>query len=452
MKRISSWGSITGVLGSIGMVILLIIAGCNGGNGNYHPVFAPTATPPPPSGTSPGSGLFVVDCDKELAYVPLGTLDSMTGNGRIAVVDLSVDPDVTNPIKAVIVLNHPDIPTGTALDNKHSLVLAVSGESGAGGFLDIINETNNTLVSGSPFNFPTGSQSGNFGQVLFDPVRTRGIVATEEIAGCPTPGTCTGFSLVDPVTHHFGPIISANYPETFAFDSALNIIIDASDSDNSGEIGAVDVPNKIACTLSDTNIGGDNDGSSIDSTTNILVVSNEDGTATVINLHGSSFSGENSPPCALNEGGTPPNSVLVSGLPSSTAGSAVNAITHQAFLIEDGSNGITLLGLPSAPLAQITSGDVAAPVIATLPNDPNGTSWGTAGDPYAVAVSSCAKLPNRGFAVDDTFSFLVEVDLAAMQSNPGAINTALPAGTCAGVTTSFMCNNGAGVTFFPLPS
>jgi hypothetical protein len=442
--------SLTGPIGAAGIAILLAIAGCNGSSGNGS--FVPPPPPPPPNVTSPGSGLFVVDCDKQLAYVPLDTLDPNSGNGRVAVIDLSIDPDVANPLKTVVVLSHPDTPTGTALDNEHSLVLAVSGKSGSGGFLDIIKESDNTLVSGSPFSYPTGSEAGFFGQVLFDPVRKRGIVATLGISGCTNPGGCTGFSLVDPVTHTFSPIIPANYPETFAFNSSTNVIIDASDDDNSGEIGAVDVRHKIACTLADSNIGGDNDGSSIDSTTNILVVSNEDGTATVINLKGSRFVSESNPPCQLNEGGTPPNSVLVTGLPGSTAGSAVNAVTHEAFLIEDGSNGITLLGLPASPVVQLMSSDVAAPVIANLPDDPNGNGWKTQGDPYAVAVSACSKLPDRGYAIDSGFKFLVEVDLAAMKANPAGISTPLPAGSCAGVTTSFKCNNGAGVRFFPLPA
>jgi hypothetical protein len=450
MKRTSSWLSLTGIVASAGFALLLIIAGCSNDSEEFIPISMPTSTPPPPSGTSPGSGLFVVDCDHELAYVPLSDLNP-SDNGQVAVIDLSVDPDVANPVKSIVPLTHSDIPTGTALDNKNGLVLVVSGKSGTGGFLDIINQSGDTLVPGSPFNFPTGSEAGNFGQVLYDPVRNKGIVATLEIAGCTNVGGCTGFSIVDPVTHSFSPIIPANYPETFAFDSALNTIIDASDDDNGGEIGAVSVADSVGCTLADSNIGDDNDGSSIDSTTNILVVSNEDGTATVVNLHGSSFANVSTPPCQLNEGGTPPNSVLVSGLPTLTAGSAVNAVAHEAFLIEDGQPGVSVLGLPAAPLTQITSGDVAAPVIATLPNDPDGSVWGTKGDPYAVAISSCDKLPSRGYAINSSFTYLVEVDMAAMKANPGNISTPLPAGNCVGTATTFGCNNGNGVKFFPLP-
>jgi hypothetical protein len=380
--------------------------------------------------------------------VPLASLDPATGNAQIAVVNLAVNPNQKNPIKKIIVLGHPDIPTGTALDNTHSQIIAVSGNSGSGGFVDIINENTNQLVNGSPFAFPTGSESGYFGQVLYDPVRDKAIVATLEITGCPTAGTCTGFATFDPIAHTFGPIISANYPETFAFNSQTNVIIDASDSDSTGQIGAVDVTNSVGCTLSDSNINGDADGSSIDSNTNIVVVSNEDGTASVINLNGSTFSGT-TPPCQLNEAGTLPNSVLISGLPGGTAGSAVDPATHQAFLIEDGSNGITLLQLPSASVTQIAPTDIGAPVITTLPNDPNGSSWSTAGDPYAVAVSSCKDHP-FGYAVDSSFNFLVRVDLKRMNSNPTGISTALPAGSCAGTSTTSKCDNGNGVRFYPL--
>jgi hypothetical protein len=431
-------------LSVVTVLMMLTVAGC-GPDHNGHALVVGHK----PLVTSPGSGLFAVDCTKELAYVPLRTAD-IHGNSQIAVINLAVDPDVTDPRIATIATTHPDNVTGTALDNTDSLIIAVSGETaGQDGKVDVIDEKTNTLVTGSPFAFPAGSQAGFFGQVLFNPTTHKSIMSTCVSSSCSSGNPLTGFALFDPVAHTFGSVIPANYAETFAWNSATNVVIDASDADASGIIGAVDVSGARGCNLADSNIGSDQDGSSVDATTNIAVVSNEDGTATVINLHGSSFSPSSGTPCSLNEGGTAPNSVLVSSLPGATAGSAVDPVSHQAFLIEDAAPGVTLLQLPSSPVAQLTS--VATPQISSIPNDPTGATWATQGDPYAVAIASCKNLPLKGFAIDGSFKFLVEVDLATLKSNPASISTALPAGSCTGTSTTHKCDNGSGVVFFPLP-
>lgn len=434
-------------LGAALLGSLLAIGGCGPDSGGGVATFV---QPRPPAKTSPGSGLFAVDCSKNRAYVPLDSLDS-NEHGQVAVINIGVNPDTQDPRLKTIALTHSDIPTGTALDNDHSLILVVSGQSfGSDGFVDVIDEKTNTLVPGSPFSFPAGSQSGYFGQILYNPTTKLAILATCNSSGCSSGDPLTGFVTFDPVTHAFGTIIPANYPEAFSLNSTTNVVIDASDDSSSGAIHAVDIAGARACTLTDSGLGGDQDGASTDSATNITVISNEDGTATVLNLNGSTFNPSGTTtPCTLDET-NPPNSVLVSGLPGSTAGSAVNGTTHQAFLIEDGSNGVSLIQLPVTPVAgQITSGDLGTPSISTIPNNPLGGFWSTQGDPYAVAVGECK---NTGYAVDDSFQFLVEIDLATLLNNPGAISTPLPAGKCAGTTsTTSKCTNGNGVKFFPLP-
>jgi hypothetical protein len=416
------------VLGS-----LLAVAGC-GGDHHHGGTFVKVT---PPSKTSPGSGLFAVDCSRNRAYVPLDTLNG-SGNGQVSVIDLSVDPDTTDPRVTVVALTHPDIPSGTALDNHNNLILVVSG-----GVVDVITESNNTLVAGSPFAIPGGSTVGDTGQILYNPTIKLAILNVE------TP--VAGFVTFDPVTHAFGTVIPANYAETFSLNSTTNVAMDASDDSPSTTIDAIDVANGRACVLTDTNLMGDQDGASTDSATNITVISNENGTATVLNLNGSAFNpaGVSTTPCTLDETNAP-NSVLVSGLPGGTAGSAVNGTTHQAFLIEDGSPGVTLIQLPSSPVSgQLVAGNLGTPSISSIPNDPLGVAWGTQGDPYAVAIGECN---NKGYAVDDTFHFLVQVDLPTLLNTPANISTALPAGACAGTTsTTFKCNNGAGTEFFPLP-
>ncbi len=410
----------------------LAIAGCGGDSGGGVNFVPPK---PPPAKTSPGSGLFAIDCHRNRAYVPLGSLDG-NGDGQVALIDIGVDPDVKDPRVKTIALSHPDIPTGTTLDSDHSLILVVGG-----GFVDVIDENTNTLVAGSPFAIPNSGNVGDTGQILYNPTTKLAILAVAS----PT----SGFLTFDPISHAFGTVIPANYAESFALNSVTNVLIDGSDDSGAGAMDAVDVTGARACTLTDSNIGSDQDGASTDSDTNITVVSNEDGTASVLNLNGSNFTPASGTPCDLNEGGTPPNSVLVTGLPSETAGSAVNGLTHQAFLIEDSSDGVSLIQLPTAPVSQLTAGDLGTPSISTIPGDPSDDSWETKGDPYAVAVGECK---NTGYAVDSSFQYLVQIDLATLQNNPSAISTQLPEGHCAGTTTtSFLCDNGNGVTFFPLP-
>jgi hypothetical protein len=107
--------------------------------------------------------LFAVDCGRNRAYVPLDVPNG-SGNGQVSVINLGVDPDTTDPRVTIVALSHPDIPSGTALDNDHSLILVVSG-----GSVDVIQESNNKLVSGSPFAIPGGSLAGGFGQILYNP-------------------------------------------------------------------------------------------------------------------------------------------------------------------------------------------------------------------------------------------------------------------------------------------
>jgi hypothetical protein len=418
------------VLGS-----LLAIGGCggdSGGGGSFVKV-----TPRPPSKTSPGSGLFAVDCSRNRAYIPLDILNG-SENGQVSVINLAANPDTKDPRVTVVALTHSDIPSGTALDSDHNLILVVSG-----GFVDVIQESNNTLVSGSPFAIPGGSTVGGTGQILYNPTTKLAILNVESPA--------SGFVTFDPVTHAFGPVIPANYAETFSLNSTTNVVMDSSDSSPFNTIDAIDITDGRACVLTDTNLTGDQDGASTDSATNITIISNEDGTATVLNLNASAFNppAVSTTPCTLDET-NPPNSVLVSALPSSTAGSAVNGTTHQAFLIEDGFPGVTLIQLPTSPVAgQIVAGDLGTPSISSIPNDPLDNPWGTKGDPYAVVIGECN---NKGYAVDFNFDFLVQVDLPTLLNNPANISTPLPAGHCAGTTsTTFQCDNGSGTKFFPLP-
>ena len=411
----------------------------------------PTATPTQVVGNS-GSGLFALDPVKQIAFIPLlFSPDPISGNARVSVLNLAVNPNTTDPRQATVILGHPDSPTGTALDAKDGIVIVVSGQSGTG-FVDMIDENTFALLTPTPITIPGNSQPGDTGQVLFDPVRQVATIGVTDTDSCSTAGACTGIIDFNPVTRTFGTLIQANYPETFAFNPVTEQLLDASDSNSAGNTQIVDLNGKRTCTLLDSNLGDDQDGASFDTTTNIVIISNEDGTATVLNLNGSTLSGSGTS-CTVTEGGTNPNSVLLTGLPSETAGSAVNSNTHQGFLIEDTSNGLSLITMPSNPVTQIVATQLSQ-IVSSAPNDPNGCSWETQGDPYAVAVDS---VHNLGYAVATSGSttsgaaFVMQVDLSRLQSSPGNIPTALPSGNCAGTTTTFGCNNNNGVVFFALP-
>ncbi len=273
------------ILGIAMLGSLLAVAGCgsdHGGGGGFIKV-----TPRPPSKTSPGSGLFAVDCSLNRAYIPLDTLNG-SEDGQVSVINLAANPDTTDPRITIIALTHGPTPTGTALDNNDHLILVVSG-----GFVDVIDESNNTLVAGSPFAIPGGNVVGGTGQILYNPTTKMAILNVASPAGYVT---------FDPVLHTFGTVIPANYAETFSLNSTTNVVMDSSDDSTFNTIDAIDITNERACLLTDTNLTGDQDGASTDSATNITVISNEDGTATVLNLNGSAFNppGVSTTPCTLD--------------------------------------------------------------------------------------------------------------------------------------------------------
>ncbi len=436
---------------TLALVGLFLAAACDpcpscGGHATPTTTASPTATPTPVASAS-GSGLFALDATKQLAFVPLlFSPDPESRNARVAVLDLSVNPNTTDPRKATVVLGHTGTPTGTALDAKDSLVIVVSSDSGIG-YVDLIDENTDALLTPTPITIPGNSQPGQTGQVLFDGDRGVAVLNVTDGTGCQT--SCTGFLTFDPVAQTFGSLVSANYAETFAFNGNTQQILNASDDNSGGMTQVVDLMGTRTCSLSDINLGDDQDGASFDVTTNLVVISNEDGTATVLNLNGSMLSGQGAD-CTVTEGGTNPNSVLLTGLPDLTAGSAVNSDTHQAFLIEDDSPGISLISMPSTPVTQIMESALST-VISSVPDDPNGCTWATQGDPYAVAVDTVHNLGYAANTASNGATFLVQVDLAAFQTNPTLIPTALPTGQCAGTQTTLGCNNNNGVVFFALP-
>ena len=75
----------------------------------------------------------------------------------------------------------------------------------------------------------------------------------------------------DPVTHAFGTVITANYPDDgFAVNPVTDVLIDRSDASGAGTVSAVDLTGLRACTLTDSGLADDEDGPSTDSSTDII--------------------------------------------------------------------------------------------------------------------------------------------------------------------------------------
>jgi len=149
----------------------------------------------------------------------------------------------------------------------------------------------------------------------------------------------------------------------------------------------------------------------------------------------------------LLEAGTTPNSVnIITTTFSDPAGVAINLKTHQALLEESGGKGVALAQLPDKPVAQLDSSKAFLISEALLPNDPTTAGALIEGFPYSAAID-----PQRNLGYGDANdTFLVQISLKKLKTNPSGISTALPSGNCKGTSTTFGCSNGAGVTFFPL--
>jgi hypothetical protein len=272
---------------------------------------------------------------------------------------------------------------------------------------------------------------------------------------CPSMGACTGFTTFNLATFAFTPIIQTLASYDFSFHPQPDVAIPASLQASATRGVVVDVAHSIGCRLNDSNLAEAPLGVGFDPSTNIAVMGNDDGTATALNLFGSSFVSESEPPCFLAVGGTPPNSIQIPGLPSDSAAVAVNPVTHQAVLIEDDilenafNDGITLLSLPPAPVTQISSGQIPPPVNSTLPFDPFGFFWQTQSAPFQVTLDL---VHNRAYAVSLFGYFMAQIDLTALQNNPAGISMPPPLTTsCVGLPGSFGCNNQNGLIFYPLP-
>lgn len=380
----------------------------------------------------------------------------------IAVMDVTVDPDSEDPFIASAELSHDDPITGIAVDSTDGLIIIVSGQFGEGGFVDLLDESTNELTANSPISMPTGSEPGEFGQVIFNPTTDQALISVTSNASCGTVNGCTGFLPFTPsaTAASFGALIPATYPQSFGFNVAAQQLIDAPSS-QPGTISVVDLV-KGECILTDSNLtnGGELPQSgAIDATTDLAVIGGDsvpelNGTTTIVNLFGSTLNGT-PPACTVAEGGTTPNSQQVTDLQPGDLISAVNSFTHTAFVATSGTNAVTLIQLPATTNTQFP-GIPGSPQLTQLPNDPNDCPWVTQGFPNGVAIDEVNDFAYVVNSTDCTIngqaSFLAQINLTSFAEFPEGISFFLETGPCANTTTPLNCNNFNGVEYFPLPT
>jgi hypothetical protein len=427
----------------------------------------PSATPTPLGSNS--SSLIGIDPSRGEAFVPIplpaGSIApsaAFASDPAIAVLDTLVDPDSTDPFVAGAILSHNDPITGIAVDSADGFVIIVSGQYGAGGYVDLLDENTDTLTANSPIAMPTGSEPGYNGQVVFNPTTDQALISVTSNVYCNSAGACTGYLPFTPsaTSPSFGALIPAAYPQSSGFNVASQQLIDVPAA-QPGTISIVDLTTG-ECVLTDANLtnGGELPQSgAIDATTDLAMIGGDEvsglgGTATVVNLFGSTLSGT-PPGCTVLEGGTPPNSQQVTSLAPNNLISAVNAYTHMAFLAANGSDALTLIALPNTTNTQFP-GIPQSPQLTSLPNDPNDCPWLTQGGPDGVAID---EVNNFAYVVNSSDcvtvsqpTFLAQIDLNQFANYPQGISTFLNPGPCANTSTPLNCNNFSGVVFFPLPT
>jgi hypothetical protein len=370
MKRISSWASLTGVVASVGMALLLIIAGCSNDSEEFVPPPEPTSTATviPPSACS-GQGLIAIDPVHNTAYAPLHSLD-MSGNAQIAAIDLStvtmVMPTI-NPISLVGATNT----MASTFDSINNTVLVETLLTG-GDIGVFVIDTNTQTVVGTPVDL-TGISGASFrGGILEDTTKNRAYVAGTSQLGILDTST-------SPPTWNSGSVVDTVCSDSLAFNLRTGIIFIT--CDGSHEI--VDASGASLAVQDFDSTFGITDGVAFDVTTNIMILSQEVGADA---SYGFNFA-------TLNTGVTPAtaDNVTVPGIPSELApigegpgGMAViNCNTHTAIVPDEGGTNLKAIHLPVAP--------VAGPL-----NNMGQPGSGTTADAASVFTIATAQLPTDG--------------------------------------------------------
>jgi hypothetical protein len=372
-----------------------------------------TGGPAAPSAvkTLPSQGLIAIDPIHNVGYVPIYTHDS-TGNGQIAVVDLTVG--ATNPILKLVSL--PGTSTAIASnffgDNGRVYVLAANGQNVV---VHVIKASDNTVEFSVP---ATGvTFSGSFGGIIVDGKRSRVIVAGTSTLGVLDISTATP-------TWVATSVLNVGGTDSLSLNSESGILFISSD----GSMSTLDtLATPMVQRVYSANLGT-TDGVAFDILTGMMIITPEfQDKAWVINM--------NELPAAPSTSPAPTLSVLGIGT-SAPVGEgpggqvAVNVLTHQALVADEFGHNLRLVQLPTTPITGVATATNAFTIAATILPKPmiNGvaTQLGMRGDPNSVTMDPAR---NFGYVLADTqpsyhgFNvnyplFLVRIDLSAPGTAP----------------------------------
>lgn len=368
-------------LGEFGNTTLGLAMDITANNPELDPVRAQLLTgntAPAAVKTLPSQGLIAIDTIHNIGYVPIYTEDS-TGNGQVAVVDLTVG--ATSPILKLISL--PGTSTAIAsnffADTGRVYVLAANGSNM---FVHVIRTSDNTVESTIA---ATGlSFGGQFGGVIVDGPRQHVIVAGSYSIGLLDISTT-------PPTWNQASIVNVPGTDSFSLNSQTGLIFVSSDG-SKVTLDSTVIP-MTQTTYNDQM--GTTDGVAFDTLTGMMIITPEfQDIAYVINM--SEY---------VASSGTVPQNYLVpgTGLTTAPVGEgpggqvAVNVQTHQALVADEFGQNLRLVQMPTTSITGPATATNAFTIAGTILPKPvlNGTATqlGMRGDPNSVTID-----PVRNFA------------------------------------------------------
>jgi hypothetical protein len=442
MKRISGWASLTGLVATVGMALLLIIAGCSNDSDEFIPPPSgqPTSTPTPPleGSCAPSSSIAALIQGMDvIAYVPKGNwASSATGVSMVQVEGTGVASTV--------------IPTDNAANSCAS-------NSMTGQTVCVANNTDVYLINGSTIAPPlTSGGSGTIGfsgggctncGVSMDPINNRALIGLA-VASAP------GYQILDlGGTPTFQPPFASaagDISENLVLDPVHNLILSAAENNTYELVENFTTATPAFFENAVTGLGeGIFDSAGEDCQTGIALATIEfTSTLFLADLTQAMFTaGSPGTWTAPSQVQDFPDFV---GMSAGTSGIAVAQNTHLG--VVTGEFGGSLFGAIQLPSTSGTGIPAVVDWVACdMPDDPTPQAWSEGNDPHTVTAYQS---PNNGDAMailangaGSPPTYLALVDLTKMLDT--AIVPRNPAThTCADGTN---LETAGVVTFFAVP-
>jgi uncharacterized protein YjdB len=347
----------------------------------------------------------------DAAYQPQAQVTNTNGAYTVQVVNIDTGTQASALLASIAMpladsLGHVYVPNATG-GSQTALMVAVISYSSPD--VQIIDANTNTLVATytSPVT-QTVTFSGGSCQlcgVLINPSVTSNQVLLD---------TAQGYYTMDLKTGTFNALVSAYPAENFAFDTAGQFILSPTYTENGTptEVQLVDLGSNTVSSNSSLNIAFPDSGA-IDLSTNVgVVIDEETGGQTLINLSQLSVSsGSWTAPTTLY-------TIPLNG--DEMTYCAVDSASHTLFTAEE-----FFANLAAVELLPSTTPTGAPPnptgyVWGSMPNTPDGLEFLTGADPHAVSIfTSVVDGKLYGFLADYTQTWVAKIDLAgALAAGP----------------------------------